>query len=192
MANGGLRRREAARDRIDRALTACEEINAVQPGPPPRWALDLIGELQAAAGTLVWEPVDTLEAHAELLDLQVQHLSTPPAAALAEVLGSLSRARGEVRKLREQLAAATPSTADQATPARSPEPSELRRLRAQVTSLHVEVEALRAEARAREAAAGKLLAQVASLREEVAAGRAEARALDAAARKLRGQLASVT
>ncbi len=94
------------RDRIDSALAACEEINQVEPRRPPRWVLHLISKLQSANGTLAWEPADTVEAHAELLDLQVRHLRTPPAEALAEALGSLSRARAGLRQAREQLAAA--------------------------------------------------------------------------------------
>ncbi len=85
------------RDRIDRALAACEEINEVEPKRPPRWVLHLIAKLQSANGTLAWEPADTVEAHAELLDLQVRHQRTPPAEALADALGSLSRTRADLR-----------------------------------------------------------------------------------------------
>ncbi len=113
MGSRGSRRRPASsdgrtgdqmRDRIDSALAACEEINEVEPKPPPRWVLHLIATLQSANGTLAWEPADTVEAHAELLDLQVHHLHTPPAEALAEALGSLRRARADLRQAREQLA----------------------------------------------------------------------------------------
>ncbi len=115
MGSRGSRRRLASssgrtgdeiRDRIDRALAACEEINQVEPRRPPGWVLHLIATLQSVNGTLAWEPADTVEAHAELLDLQVRHLRTPPAEALAEALGSLSRARAGLCQAREQLAAA--------------------------------------------------------------------------------------
>ncbi len=101
MGGRGSRRRLACsagrtgdemRDRIDRALAACEEINEVEPRRPPRWVLHLVAKLQSANGTLAWEPADTVEAHTELLDLQAHQLRTPPAEALAEALGSLRRA----------------------------------------------------------------------------------------------------
>jgi hypothetical protein len=95
------------RDQIDRALAACEEANLTGSPNPPRWVLDLIAELQAAAGSLLWEPADTAEAHDELLDLQVHHLDIPPAAALADVLGQLAHARREASRLRKLLGPAS-------------------------------------------------------------------------------------
>jgi hypothetical protein len=102
-----VRQRAEARTRIDRALAACEEANLTGPRRPPRWVLDLVAELQTATGSLVWEPADTAEAHAELLDLQVHHLDVPPAAALADALGQLAHARREASRLRKLLGPAS-------------------------------------------------------------------------------------
>jgi hypothetical protein len=102
------------RARIDRALAACEETNLTGPQRPPRWVLELIAELQTAHGSLVWEPADTADAHAELLDLQVHHLDVPPAAALADALGQLAHARREVRRLRNRQSDAEAAHGDRA------------------------------------------------------------------------------
>jgi hypothetical protein len=158
------------RARIDNALAVCEEANLTGPQDPPRWVLDLIAELQVSSGSLVWEPADTVEAHAELLDLQVHHLDVPPAEALADALGRLAYARGELRRLRERPAAAEAHVGGpQPTPATSVVPTG-------EAGVHAE-EVVREIAGLRSAlghALGELRGQLDRLSEDVAGMRREA------------------
>lgn len=164
------------RERIDRALGACEEVNAVSPERPARWVLDLISELQMASGSLVWEPANTVEAHAALLDLQVHHLDTPPGEALAEALGQLAHARGQLRQMRERLAAASAGAPDRTEPAPTPALPILRELLMEVEHLRREVATMRAEARPREEATHTVaLPAGGGLAEAVAAARRSCR-----------------
>jgi hypothetical protein len=97
--------RRSMRERIDKALDACEEINLTKPGPAPRWVLDLVADLQAGIGSLLWVPTNTVEAHAELLDLQAPYLSTPHGETLHETQELLAQTRRELRRARDQLEA---------------------------------------------------------------------------------------